>query len=657
MTDSLWGGGALKYEERQEAPFPVLPSFSHKIIDPSVSQALGEVRLGPTKLQSPHYCIDPPSALQRFFSKSITDFFKPFAFPRQNKRPLPTDQSEEPRPSQRSRSTTPTAEDAAGELINTSSEYKDTRITSSQSSVLSSLESSTVRGLDDLPSQNHALPVRDFRDDHSVQSIAGNGQDQQVPIFSSSQRVVRNGEVIIKDSDDERSDSDISLENLEDLIAPHKRSLEPSSHSEHDNSTLSPPIRTRSRAGRSLRKGARNSTLAAAANTPSTSTALPRYKFSLDALIKQSKNDVDSQAKIRNAKDLLEGLEERKAAPHGTDAPKLDDLLAAVIGDQHEDGGPGVEGLKAAMERTEALYQDRIWSFFDTKQEYQDLEPVTCPPVADPYWRDIFGEPATRQQAFLSGYVGECASLRKLPEELLFWLLDSDRNILNDCTLVYIIEAVISTILGHLDGESDAELSNFSQTICASVKDPCMQLSLLRHLPSSSSPQSLLRRRLALAFFFNDRMFLKKEIERLINLKTITRHLYRPQFAISRGTDYASLAASIGILVIGLDNADPPPVHAGANTVAAFNANIDMLAVRIHEMFAHIKDAGATYRKRTEAKEVLEWFGTCLSSALRTQPKPKGMIWGDDVGIEKQRNIMKGFFQKDRSARSLNGDQ
>ncbi|KAL8664767.1 MAG: hypothetical protein Q9202_002770 [Teloschistes flavicans] len=317
--------------------------------------------------------------------KNITDFFKPFAYPRENKRSLSANQSEETRPSQRSRSIT-----SSSELAKASVKQNDAFLTSSQSSLLSSLQTSTPRGIDDPPSQDHALPLRDFGDGHSVQSDASNGLEHQAPIFNSSQRIVRNGEVIIKDSDDERSDSDISLEDLEDLIAPRKRPLVPSSPPESGIPAPVPPVTTRSKTARSTRKGNPDSAPVAADRTPSISIALPRYKFSLDTLIKQSKNDVDARAKINNAKHLLEDLEEQKPISQGIDTPRIDEgLLAAVVGDRDGNGGTAIDDLKGAMERTEALYQDWIWSFFDPKQQHENIEPAVFPPIVDSYWRDL----------------------------------------------------------------------------------------------------------------------------------------------------------------------------------------------------------------------------------------------------------------------------
>lgn len=200
------------------------------------------------------------------------------------------------------------------------------------------------------------------------------------------------------------------------------------------------------------------------------------------------------------------------------------------------------------------------------------------------------------------------------------------------------------------------QLSNAMMAVYSSVKDPGLQLQLLRHLPLSTFAQSLLRRRLALAFFFDDPKFFTKDSKSLIDLKIITRHLHKPQFSVSRQTDYAGFAALIGLLVIGLDNAEPPPIDAGREATAAFNADIDVLAERVKRLSTQILDTDAAHRKRTEAKEMVDTFHPCLLYGIRTQRQSKGMIWGDDAESEKQRSMMNGFFRKAKPVRrDLNG--
>ncbi|KAL8629979.1 hypothetical protein Q9189_004294 [Teloschistes chrysophthalmus] len=182
-----------------------------------------------------------------------------------------------------------------------------------------------------------------------------------------------------------------------------------------------------------------------------------------------------------------------------------------------------------------------------------------------------------------------------------------DRSVANDCRLVYTIEAIISTILETMEDENNTDT------------------------------------------------FLTKEPQPLLDLKTVISHLDKPQFALNHTTDYASLAALIGILVIGLDNADPPPNDGGRDATIAFNADVDKLAERVHKLWSLINDNKAAHRERTEAKEVLRWFETCLKAGIRTEEKPKGMILDDDTVLEKQRSIMKGFFRRDKAVGNIDG--
>ncbi|KAL8802374.1 MAG: hypothetical protein Q9182_003864 [Xanthomendoza sp. 2 TL-2023] len=239
-----------------------------------------------------------------------------------------------------------------------------------------------------------------------------------------------------------------------------------------------------------------------------------------------------------------------------------------------------------------------------------------------------------------------------------------DRNIVLDHNVLPSIQDIISVILDSIEGDADEEVGVYLVSflahelirfankttamlaiIYASVQDSGLQLQLLQNLPSSSSRQSLFRRRLALAFFFRDPASLSKLREDLADMKTITRHLGKSRFTVNTETDYSALAASIAALAIGLDDGDPPSADASKEAVAAFNHDLDKLAQRIKGMFTQIVDTGASHMKRTEAKEVLESFHSCLVYAVRTKQKPKGMMWGDDAVDEKQKRVMKEFLR------------
>ncbi|KAL8701263.1 MAG: hypothetical protein Q9224_000585, partial [Gallowayella concinna] len=165
-----------------------------------------------------------------------------------------------------------------------------------------------------------------------------------------------------------------------------------------------------------------------------------------------------------------------------------------------------------------------------------------------------------------------------------------DRNIILDHNVLPLIQDIVSAIVDSIEDDEDEE-------------DPGLQLQLLRNLPSSSSRQSLFRRRLALAFFFRDPAPLSKQREDLSDLEAITRHLGESHFIVNTETDYSALAASIATLAIGLDDGDPPPMDASTEAIATFNNDLDRLALRIKAMFTQIVDTGASHMKRTEAKE------------------------------------------------------
>ncbi|CAO1598871.1 hypothetical protein XANCAGTX0491_002625 [Xanthoria calcicola] len=665
--------------------------------------------------------------------RSIADFFKPFAFARHDPSPPIDLEAENPKPSQRSRSCTPQSQVPPGaEQAETSNPATILPEASSQSSILSSLCASTPNAPEDLLTGPVKLPIVPSANSASDQSFGADFGGSQATIIPSSQRIIRNGQVVIKDSDDERSDSEVSLEDLDDLIAARKPSLISSPSSQNELSSHQP-----------------------AASRPTTNiraaeTKLPAYKFSLDALIKQSQNHESSRESIQDARRLLESFEEQKPVGIATSNTGLDkDLLASVI--RKTDDETDMGRLMGAIERTEALHQAETWSFFDGDVETVELEPLEFPSLTDQYWRSVLEDPLTRHQAFLSGFVGDCASFRRLPDDLLAWLLNAacceerndlrfsycqtlrsldyqiahclttggfnqvlerlgarsdaldfdkpatpsasmsksspastqrlryildmylatsssmspplrkytmailsrlllDRETFIDHNLLHMIQDIMSRVIDRIEGNNgDEEMTNILTIIYHSVQDPGLQLQLLRNLPSSNTQQSLLRRRLALAFFSHDPAYLSKDRQMPIDMKALTGYLRQPRFVVNNETDYPGLAAAVAILAIGLDNGDPPPGDASKEAITAFNNDLDMLAQRIKGMFTQIVDTGASHMRRTEAKEVLESFHSCLVFAVRTRQKPKGMMWEDSIGTEKQKGMMKDFVKRDMS--------
>ena len=191
-------------------------------------------------------------------------------------------------------------------------------------------------------------------------------------------------------------------------------------------------------------------------------------------------------------------------------------------------------------------------------------------------------------------------------------------------------------------------------TAFMSITDANLRLRLLQNIPASCDRLILLRRRLALACFFQDIGYLSQHAVNNIDLKSIARHLEGPRFVISNATDYSEITTAIGTLSIAIDCGDPPSSPYATKEELAFNRDIDALALRVNSMFADIVDTGASRRGRTEAKEVLEAFQHWLSYGVRTKPPPKKSLFGESTlhGIA-DRHIMEAFVEKGKQNTSL----
>lgn len=177
--------------------------------------------------------------------------------------------------------------------------------------------------------------------------------------------------------------------------------------------------------------------------------------------------------------------------------------------------------------------------------------------------------------------------------------------------------------------------------------DPTLRLQLLQNLPTCSPRLVIFRRRLALAYFFQDEHYLTKSATDLLDLRSVSEKLQNPGFAIRNDTNYPELAAIIGILSIGIDRGDPPLQSSDEHEKISFDADVDLLASRIGEMFTSIVDTGASHMKRTEAKEMLEAFHSKLLYAVRTKPKRKTMMFGESDALTlMQKKGFRGFFER-----------
>ncbi|MCJ1469181.1 hypothetical protein MMC07_007814 [Pseudocyphellaria aurata] len=658
-----------------------------------------------------------------FKLRSITDFFKPTAQPRQNKRPAPDDDAEKTRVARRSRSNTPQSTDQKLET-KASEDVSDEDTREGEGTLEGHLDRSI------LPSRSPKCETANSFHGESV----GTRQktEPQGPVLTSSQRVVRNGEVMIQNSDEE---SDSSLDDIDDLLA--RKSAMRSSPPDQAELALPPSAKQRDRQnGASTRSRTKGP---ARARRPSPSLPpLPIYEFSLDSLEQRGKDDRALEADAAKARTLLDSLETQKSAAHIQTGPgaKVDaKLLSSVIED---DGGENDMGrIMTALTRTNAFDHGKSWSFFDDLQMSARADHARIPIPRDTQWQGILDDTIFRQQAFLSGYIGEMASKGNVPDDLLLWVIDAgqqspwkfgteaqdritslltptlfdrllqnigasteavdiqrsinpvasslqdkqdrdqsnllsllnlisgvsghlsvssrqyaicilcrlslDTSVARNCETIAAIEKATSSLVESIpDEEINQEFQALSTIIYPSVQDSTLRLQMLQSIPASSSRMSLLRRRLAMAFFFENEAFLRKADDDLIDMKLIAHHLRKPLFKIRYDTDYSELSASISMLSIGIESGDRPPPENDKQEIVAFNADVDLVTGRISEMYSHIVDTAA-HVKRTEAKEVLEAFQSQLLYAIRTKPKAKMGLFDDSTA---ERALMRGFLGK-----------
>ncbi|KAG5293201.1 hypothetical protein I7I50_03525 [Histoplasma capsulatum G186AR] len=232
---------------------------------------------------------------------------------------------------------------------------------------------------------------------------------------SFSQRIVRDGKVIVTNSDED-TDSLSDIESAEDLLArflkppASVRPLSSSSHSPRpgrDNTDAGRPTKLQQLlSGRSsLKLNDRKD--------------LPKYQFSLDTLVADAANDKATEAKVAKIK---QGLLP-KVQPERCRGVLRADLLAAAVEDETDT--KGIQRLKDAVERTETFATRKIWLFFEENTPVVPYPRFPSGWIQPASWECNLEVPETRGPAFISGIVSNRLSSRMLPDEVLLWLLQT----------------------------------------------------------------------------------------------------------------------------------------------------------------------------------------------------------------------------------------
>ena len=366
-------------------------------------------------------------------NSSILNYFRPFTQPpRPSKRSLPEDSVEGPRAIRRSRST------EAKQRFNQEEGFVGQDLDGTSSRVASRTSSKHPRGPEDKESIANATPAPAVKCEtsyllttpftHNSVGPSLDVSDSQGVRLISRQRVVKNGDVVIRNSDDE-FDSDSSLEDLTDLLLPGGQASQVQSSYSDSVLPKSPWIHD-SEDGRrkSTRRRIRPDKVAA----PLRSTLplpIKKYKFDLDSLARHRIQEEASIEDIARANAMLGscGQQQASASKNDGSTPTRSPFDATFIDTAMTRYGDedGIDRLKAAIQRTEALDHGKSWSFFDEPAKGSLSEQSDFPIMENDHFGRVFGKTSSRQQAFLSGYVGELATKGKLPEEILIWIMDA----------------------------------------------------------------------------------------------------------------------------------------------------------------------------------------------------------------------------------------
>ena len=195
----------------------------------------------------------------------------------------------------------------------------------------------------------------------------------QGPLLASSQRVVKNGQIIIRNSDDDGSDSDSSLGDIDDLLRSKKK-LDPAVSSPLTELGSSAPSSTERSSPdlicttRSWTRGEHTMRRRFPVPHP------PKYRFDLGTLVKRSVKDETAEACMSKARKTLESIEQRGASRQSEvplDLLGNSDLDAALVNSALKGRAESsdVEKILMAIHRTEASQREKSWSFFKDGEE------------------------------------------------------------------------------------------------------------------------------------------------------------------------------------------------------------------------------------------------------------------------------------------------
>ncbi|KAF4589569.1 hypothetical protein GQ602_003458 [Ophiocordyceps camponoti-floridani] len=196
----------------------------------------------------------------------------------------------------------------------------------------------------------------------------------------------------------------------------------------------------------------------------------------------------------------------------------------------------------------------------------------------------------------------------------------------------------------------DAFCFEMSVFLSAGDKSQSIRANGLLCLPLSSGRLHEMRRRLAMAFLFDEQALAHRRPEDMATIHDFIRVMDSPGFDINLQTDFAELKSRILILDMAIDDGSALALR-DRQDEAGFNLGVDRLAEKLADMWRRINDAGMKLA-RTETKSVVEWVQQRLMHSVRTRKKIKKSVFDlagqEDNAFElrRQQDYMSRFLGK-----------
>lgn len=243
-----------------------------------------------------------------------------------------------------------------------------------------------------------------------------------------------------------------------------------------------------------------------------------------------------------------------------------------------------------------------------------------------------------------------------------------DSILMSDLQVALTVENAISHLLDlPLNDPTTANfLIDLHENLYTSIQDPVLQAQLIKHILPTSDSSSRFRVRLAHSFLVQAFPPLNLFAHVAIDLVNLATHLNNPRYDIVQNMkltgsatraddyDYGALASWAALLNIAVDDGIGPSAkldsrHLARSSPTFFNAQVDKLADRIRDISKSIRDTGASYMKRTEAKGALDILYFRLIYAIRTKPRPRKVMFGEAMAereTERGKDFMESYFVK-----------